>query len=185
MIPTSPVQKRLINFELACAIGHGEKRKKKLGCRPEAPGWISRMLKNYDSELQIWFNRVWGKWMIFRRGHAVMTVQNEDRSYRPLDQRTFYALRKADCWARGKKILDEMIEHNEAVEAKDDADFRDNVRYASKDLSKTLNRVTTDIGARNMPKEDYRIPDDLETLEARRSKRNAGYSKDYFKREVA
>jgi hypothetical protein len=184
MAITSSSFQRLAKFEKECAFGtsgNAKNRKKRLGVRPNPSELFEKTLWDYDPELVIWYNRIWSRWMLFRRGHFVMTVKDEDRSYRQLDGRILTSLRKADAYTRGKRIFDEMLENNEKVVELDDRNFRDDVRYASKDLSRSFNKITgEDIGARNFPKEDIYVPD-IETLEERRSRRSAGKNPNYFR----
>jgi hypothetical protein len=169
----SPVQKRLQNFELQCTIGRGgEKKKKRMGCPHHAPSNVVRKIKDYDPEIDIWFNRVWGLWMLFRRGHAVMTVKNEDGSYRPLDHRVIYALKKGDLQRRGMKVLDEIIDHNEDLQQSNDADFEAHVKDTSEEFRKQFRkRIDSEVGALNIPKEDARVPE-KEVLEIQRQARS-------------
>lgn len=181
---TSSSQKRLINFELQCTLGRDGKKRKHLGVQPYPPSNIERKIKEYDPEIEIWFNRIWGKWMLFRRGHVVMTIQNEDRSYRPLDHRVLHALRKADAHNRGMKVLDEILEHNENLEASREKEFSDFVTESSKETRKLFrDQMDMQVGAINLPKEDLVIPE-KEVLEKQREKREARRPKNYKKQDV-
>lgn len=88
----------------------------------------------------------------------VMWVQNEDGSYRPLDERTLRALRQADTHVRGvNTIVDEAISEQEkfqeAIQAADRADLKDMVKELPRsDLAKKAEE--DGIGVSNVPKED-------------------------------
>ena len=170
MANESSAQKRLMNFELKCTIeGHG---KRKLGCRPYPPANITRKIKEYDPLLEVWYNRVWCKWMLFREGHPVMTIKEADGSYRPLDHRVLHSLRRADAWVRGRAVLDEIEENNLAVELNDDKQFRTHIKENAEELRKQFRRATADVGGRNRPKEDFAVPD-VDELEKHRQLRKA------------
>lgn len=178
----SDAQSRLINFELKCTIEG--KKKRRLGCRPLPPQNIVRKIKEYDPEIEIWYNRIWGKWMLFRNGYPIMTVKEPDGSYRPLDHRVLTSLRRADAWTRGRAVLDEIEEHNLATEINDDRSFRSYVKDTSEELRKQFRRATADVaGARNLPKEDLVIPD-VDELEKRRQKRLASLPANYKRKPM-
>ena len=105
---------------------------------------FQKRLKKQDSKLFAkWIHkdprgRVKDRWAIFRiqpsdnklynRYWMVMWVQNEDGSYRPLDERTLRALRQADTHVRGvNTIVDEAISEQEktqeAIQAADYASW--------------------------------------------------------------
>ena len=89
--------------------------------RPD-PAFVRNLA--FDSLLWVRWNRAQAKWQIFRREHLVMTVQDEDMSYRPLDNRTIDTLRRADWFCRSPKaILDEIERENLQAEAAVDRDF--------------------------------------------------------------
>lgn len=156
-----------------------------LGVRRYPPQDFMRRLKAYDPELEVWFNRVWGKWMLFRNGHCVMTVQNDDRSYRPLDERVLLALKRADAWVRGRKVLDEIEQHNLEVEMKKDKAFADFIEESAKETRPLFVQQTAkDVGALNVPEEDVRIPD-KETLIKQRERREAARPVNYKRKPVS
>jgi hypothetical protein len=189
MAETSISMRQLINFEHQCAIGTtGDKKKKKpcLGIRPLPPHNIARKIKEYDSELVIWYNRIWNKWMLFRRGHVVMTVQNMDRTYRPLDHRVLRKLRKADAYMRGRRVLDEIDEENVKVEARKEKEFAGFVEENTEAMREHFVNFTdyaNDHGALNIPKEDMQVPD-IETLDAQREQREAARPVNYKRKPV-
>lgn len=69
-----------------------------------APEGFIQELHNLDRNLEAAFNRVSGRWEIYRltrRGWDwILCVENEDESYRPLDMRTIKKLREIDIIAR-------------------------------------------------------------------------------------
>jgi hypothetical protein len=87
-----------------------------------------------------------------------MWVQNDDGSYRPLDQRTLTALQRADTHTRGvNTIIDEaMDEQNRAQDAIQKA-AQDNMRDAARDMPRGELAKQADadgFGATNIPQED-------------------------------
>jgi len=63
-----------------------------------------RNLKAVDHKLDVVFNRVSGRWEIYRLSngtyHWILEVANDDGSYRPLDTRTINKLYEMDVVAR-------------------------------------------------------------------------------------
>lgn len=74
-------------------------------------------MKLIDYNLRVVFNRLSRRWEVYRYSkgayHWILEVQNDDGSYRPLDQRTIKKLREMDiicCWgsvANYERHLDE------------------------------------------------------------------------------
>jgi len=90
-----------------------------------------RRLRDYDPELNIGWNRNTKRWVVTGRNYQkagkrehIMTVQNEDRTYRPLDDRILVNLMLADAFrhddlAHFTKILNEndrAVDRNQAQE---------------------------------------------------------------------
>lgn len=143
-----------------------------------------RKLKEYDDELEVWFNRVLELWQVFRKGHLVMTVQDHNHEYMPLDDRVLTTLRRGNWYIRGRKVFDEIEKANLEAQAKIDKDWRDFLNYNNRQLRKEFVKATEGtVGAINIPKEDVKIPDD-NTLERRRKKRNANLPHNYKKKNV-
>ncbi len=177
MSVTSSAQKQLQNFEIQCTIGRKGKKSQHLGCPPHPSDNITRKIRDHDPEIVVWFNRVLSRWMLFRRGHTIMTVQNSDRSYRPLDHRALVALRAGDTQQRGTAFLDEIISHNEKLEARNDANFDAYVKDTSDHFRKKFrDHIDTEVGALNVPKEDLVVPD-VDTLKKQRQSRTPFGSK--------
>ena len=65
-------------------------------------------LHNLDRNLEVAFNRVSGRWEIWRltrRGWDwILEVSNDDETYRPLDMRTIRKLREIDILARYSSV---------------------------------------------------------------------------------
>ena len=61
-------------------------------------------LKLIDNKLDVAFNRVSGRWEVYRLSNKgwqwILVVENEDESYRPLDNRVLKKLREIDIIAR-------------------------------------------------------------------------------------
>lgn len=71
---------------------------------PSAPESFIAELHNLDRNLEVAFNRVSGRWEIYRltnRGWDwILCVEDENENYRPLDMRTINKLREIDVIAR-------------------------------------------------------------------------------------
>ena len=185
-MPTaSSVQQQLYKVDGECASGARGHRSKLYGVRPEPDSNFIDQLYAQDREITVWFNRLIGKWQLFRRGHCVMTVQNDDRSYRPLDSRVITKLREADFMTRGKKkVLDGMLKHNDDLADRHDSAFRSHVKDTSEEVRKQfVKEHEHEIGARNIPKEDVQVPD-TDTLEKQRALRVARQKPNYRRRDV-
>ena len=135
---------------------------------------FEKRLKKQDSKLSVkWFHRdkrgrLKNRYAILRKQPSqnrlydrywlVMWVQNEDGSYRPLDQRTLTALKKADNHTRGHRaIIDELVgtqeREQEAQIKADQSDLRDMAKdLPHKELAKAAE--ADGIGTPNVPKED-------------------------------
>ena len=65
-------------------------------------------LKLIDKNLDVGFNRITGRWEIWRLGRKgwewILQVENEDETYRPLDNRTLRKLREMDIISRWGSI---------------------------------------------------------------------------------
>tara|TARA_R100000306_G_scaffold62412_2_gene69736 strand:+ start:1660 stop:2283 length:624 start_codon:yes stop_codon:yes gene_type:complete len=141
--------------------------------RPIPGSAFVSMLKEFDSDLSVWWNRIIHKWQIFWNGKKVHTVQNEDGSYRPLDERVIRMLRRCDSRKRGNEWVLEILQENEEVEASDERSFRSEVKNRSGDVAKWMAKESDKtIGAINLPKEDLEVPDE-DVLEQQRQARNA------------
>ena len=104
----------------------------------EPPRWFKRALKRLDPALKARFNRRYKRWEIHlqwtRRGRInvhIMTVQEADGSYRPLDHRTLNYLREYDAARFGstralmKYINDKADAHFAEVEKDNKAERMD------------------------------------------------------------
>jgi hypothetical protein len=88
-----------------------------------------------------------------------MWVQNEDKSYRPLDMRTIRALRMADTHSRGvKSIVDDFIDEQERNDRQTDKEQVETIRETTREMAEmvaeTVEEDYSDIGTANIPKED-------------------------------
>jgi len=144
-----------------------------------------RRLKEYDAELEVWFNRVMGLWNIFRNGRLVMCVMNPDGSYRNLDERAMVVLKRGDAHMRGRAVFDEIERANRKAQEKAEENWHDYNTYAAKQLRKEFAKEADSIvGAINVPKEDLKIPD-TEALRQRRQQRIASTHVNYRRKRVA
>lgn len=106
-----------------------------------APESFIQELHNLDRNLEVTFNRVSGRWEIYRLTHRgwdwILCVEDENENYRPLDMRTINKLKEMDIIARWgsvaefEKHLDEkqqkykddcqkQIDHETKCDIKDD-----------------------------------------------------------------
>lgn len=71
---------------------------------PSVPNGLLKRLKNFDSNLNVLFNCRTERFEIHRysrgRWHWCVNVENDDESYRPLDERIFKKLYEIDIIAR-------------------------------------------------------------------------------------
>jgi len=124
-----------------------------------------KALKTYDSTLNVrWEDRV-KRWNIIRKtpnptnlydvDMVIMTVENDDRSYRPLDQRTLFHLRKMDTHTRGHDtILDEIEEEYTELEKSHEKERYDEIYDILQDTTPKSGYEDPNVGAINVPKED-------------------------------
>lgn len=95
---------------------------------PSVPEGFRRKLKFIDERLDVAFNCQTERWEIRRlsRGnwHWVLNVENEDESYRPLDNRTLKKLQEMDIIAKYgsvanyERYLDEKLKRWQEAEQK-------------------------------------------------------------------
>jgi hypothetical protein len=94
--------------------------------KPTPNKTIIEKLKLYDDALFADFDIDRERWAIKRRDltgavHHIFFVQNEDGSYRPLDERVMIQLYECDVWKHfkdGSEFYKFFHEHNKAVELK-------------------------------------------------------------------
>jgi len=92
----------------------------------------------------------------YQREVVIHTVQNEDGSFRPLDQRTLALLQMADTWQRGvNATLDNIERENEKMVAEEERDFERDCRDMVRERLPYLRREVDNVcGALNIPRED-------------------------------
>ena len=86
---------------------------------PTVPSGFLKRLKSFDKNLNVAFNCQTERWEIYRyaknKWHWIIAVENENESYRPLDERIFKKLYEMDIIARWgsvanyEKHLDEKL----------------------------------------------------------------------------
>lgn len=134
------------------------------------PDWaFVKQMKSYDDKLSVkWLDKA-ERWGIYRHISArsnlygksvlIMVVQNQDQSFRELDQRTMDILIRGDTHSRGADIvLDDIMRRQQDINDAQDRDARNNDEAAIRE-SLPAGGYESDIGAVNVPKEDL-IPDD-------------------------
>lgn len=127
---------------------------------------FERRLKNYDPKLSVrWVPRR-ERWGIFRstpdknnlydRTFLVFIVEEPSGEFRPLDERVFDRLRKADNHMRGhKEIMREIEEENDRIEEQRNKAFRQEMEDITRDIAPIVRReMSEDFGSVNVPAED-------------------------------
>ena len=107
------------------------------------------------------------RWAIFRkqlvehklwhRYWLVMWVQNDDGSYRPLDDRTIVAIKRADTHAHGLQAIDDAIDEQEREQELQEKQQKAEAKEMAKEMPREslAQRADEDgIGTCNIPKED-------------------------------
>lgn len=128
-------------------------------------------LRRYDRRLSVRWNRERERWQILRsllsanrlyeRTFVVMTVQQDDGSYRALDQRTLDALAAADTWRHGMHALRRMEDANRRREEAIDREFSGFVQDVAKEHRRQIvKELDASIGALNVPRQDLMIDED-------------------------
>jgi hypothetical protein len=123
-----------------------------------------KRLQGYDDKLSVkWMSRRqrWGIYRTVQRGDILVhVVQNEDHSFRPLDERTIRHLKINDMQRMSQLALNKHIHNMEEAsirtqEAKVKA-YKDEVTAISEDIAPSVMREAEegDIGSRNTPQED-------------------------------
>ena len=97
-------------------------------------------LQTYDKDLiakWVWQSQRWSVWTKDKknRWYLVFIVQNEDGSYRDIDQRTLLDIKKADLYRkeRAYSILKEIEENNSNIEVAQGKKLHDAVVAISKE----------------------------------------------------
>ena len=131
------------------------------------PDWAFRKeLKRMDKKLDVeWYQNL-GRWVITRLANSpganyryktrVMTVQNENGSYRALDARTPRILRQYDAHVRGAEVIaNEIMEEQEAaMDSTEKAQKNDIEDMVKEEIMPRAEIDAHDLGAVNLPKED-------------------------------
>lgn len=96
---------------------------------------IVRYMKEYDPDLDAYWDQDRERWRVTRRGLEVITVMNDDRSYRPLDERVLIKLAEGDSHRPGYRgrAARLMQEHNRAIPRKAREAISDLVRQSVKE----------------------------------------------------
>ncbi len=88
---------------------------------PSVPEGFEKRLYNFDPALKVMFNCDTERWELYRcvggRMHWILAIENEDESYRPLDDRIFKKLYEMDIIARWGSI-DNYDKHLDAKQKK-------------------------------------------------------------------
>jgi hypothetical protein len=102
---------------------------------------VSRV-KNYDPDLKIEWDRYKERWVItgpnkrkFGKREHLMTVQNDDHSYRPLDHRVITLIVLADSERQGdvKTFLRTLEENERHLSIKQQREYSEKLQYMAKD----------------------------------------------------
>ena len=159
-------------MELKASI-KGLKSGLRLGTIRPAPTAYEKRLQEIDPTLSIHWNRIRCLWQVWRPSRqlgteaVVHTVMMPDETYRSFDERVITEFRRSDANARGRRVIDELIEENEALEEEWERDKEreeeDFIHYElepaiKKDLNTEVSHSHSgiSIGASNRPMEDVR-----------------------------
>ena len=102
---------------------------------------IVKRLRDYDPGLNVEWDRIQEKWIVtgpnlrqFGKRERVMTVQNEDRSYRPLDDRIVTLIILADSERHGdvKTFIRTMEQNERHLSMKQQRAYSEKLRYMAK-----------------------------------------------------
>ncbi|MBP7209569.1 MAG: hypothetical protein KBA02_00070 [Paludibacteraceae bacterium] len=110
----------------------------------EADAGFLKELKNYDKNLSAEWDRDRGLWAIKRKDHKgqvhhIFFVQNEDGSYRPLDNRVLEELYECDIWKHFKDAKEYhkfLQERNKQVKLKEQNLRKEYLEWFHKDNKK-------------------------------------------------
>jgi len=87
-----------------------------------------------------------------------MVVQNDDQTYRPLDDRTLEQLKAADHWNRGQKqVLNEIEQSQIRAQKAIRKAQREEAYDMAKDMTPRGGFEDPEMGALNVPKEDMPV----------------------------
>ena len=131
------------------------------------PDWaFLKELKRMDPMLTVQWETSRQRWEIYRKTAApgnlysykvrVMTISNEDGSYRPLDMRTIRLLQQYDNHTRGaKNVINEIMDEQSKAEEETARDQRREIDDMTREeLLPQASRDAEQFGASNVPKED-------------------------------
>ena len=102
---------------------------------------IVRKLKEYDRDLDARWDVEQSRWFVTWRGKDVITCQNEDGSYRPLDERAVTKCRVNDGWAHksGAAFCRMLEEEKNRLDRADRAKLMDDFQQMAKsDLHRSM-----------------------------------------------
>lgn len=118
----------------------------------EAPA-VMAALRAYDPQLLVGWDSSACRWSLLRvsRGgyHFVGVIETEDHQYRPLDMRVLEDLSRWDLWNGAKdanEAMNRIEAEEEGFEQRQERDFRDDIRHATRDNRRTLQRLTGLLG---------------------------------------
>lgn len=131
------------------------------------PDWsFEKRLKGYDPLLSVRWAAHKERWEIlrdlpnrtntYRRKAVIMTIQNEDGSYRGLDERVLEDLRRCDGHRVGaKQLMDQLDEEQDRLDAAKHKAFSSQVEAISREIAPQAIKEFPAL-TRNIPKEDVR-----------------------------
>lgn len=91
---------------------------------------IVKYLREYDRDLGARWDDTRDRWWVTWRGKPAQLCQNNDGSFRPLDERAVTKVALSDAWDHksGKDYLKVMTEHNHRLTSAERAKTRDDFR---------------------------------------------------------
>lgn len=108
---------------------------------------IEKKIKEYDPDLFVEWDMDRERWALKRRDlkgdiHHIFFIQNEDGSFRPLDERIMKELYECDLWRHfgrmdcGSEYYKFFTEHNKAVELRHNTIRQEYLKWWNKDNKK-------------------------------------------------
>ena len=92
-------------------------------------------LKRYDKNLNAEWDTFKQRWVLPCNNLPIMVVQNDDRSFRPLDERVLTQVRIADAYRYKDTtaLIKEIYQHNHRITAKERERMSDYVQQVAKE----------------------------------------------------
>lgn len=136
------------------------------------PDWhMVKKLKDYDKKLNVRWVEHRQRWAITREviDTTVLTTkeavlflcENPDKSYRPLDDRVLYTIKKSDSHTRKtEEMIEEMIDANKKETESNNRERKNEFEAIASEMLPAGGFEDDSMGSRNVPKEDIESPEE-------------------------